>query len=201
MGKELLCVIGLMLATSASALQPSALPSNDYVAMTERLKDGVNDINFGQLRKAAISQAKYNGYDQLDIKPVISAFGAHDWTGVQTLCDKQLAHDYLDISAHLLDALAADKLGRPDAAALHRRIWHGMVDAILASGDGKSAQTAFHVIGVDEEYFILRIMRLKLGKQSLVVKDGAFDVLDVADEQGTQHELWFDISGFFGKSL
>jgi hypothetical protein len=191
----------LLIAAPASATTSTAPAPNSYAGMVARLKAGATDVDFAALRRAAVAQPDYRGYDQLDMRAVEPAFKTQDWKTLQSLCEAQLSHDYLDLNAHLIAAIAADKLGQPDAAALHRRIWQGEVDAIFAGGDGKSAKTAFHVLGVDEEYFLLQVLHLKSSKQSLITEGGAFDVLDATDEKGNTQALWFDISPFFGKAL
>ena len=190
----------LGVAAPAEADRPaSTAPLGTYADMIATLRDGGTDIDFAALRRAATAEPHYNGYDQLDGRAARSALDTQDWKGLAALCDRQLSHDYLDLNAHLLDAIADDKLAQPEPAETHRRVMRGLVGAILASGDGGSARTAYHVIGVDEEYFLLGLRHLTSQKQSLVLQGGAFDVLDATDEQGQHHDVWFDISSFFGK--
>jgi hypothetical protein len=76
----------------------------------------------------------------------------------------------------------------------------------LASGDGKTRQTAYVIDAKDEaggvakEYAILRYLELKPGMQSLVADKKPYDVIEVTDSRtGETRKVWFDISGFFGK--
>lgn len=79
----------------------------------------------------------------------------------------------------------------------------------LASGDGKSRNTAFIIYentegaGVPKEYVILRFLGLKPLGQSLVYDEKSgkpYDVLTVLDPAtGKESEVWFDISNYFGK--
>ena len=70
-----------------------------------------------------------------------------------------------------------------------------LVDAILASGDGRSYETAFHVINVHEEYTVLRILRLQPAGQSLREHNGSqFDVMEAtAPGSDKKIELFFNI--------
>ncbi len=190
----------LGMAAPAAADRPvKPEQSADYAHLVATLRSGDTDVDFAALRRAAVAQPRYNGYDQLDMRAARTLLDAQDWPGLVTLCDQQLAHDYLDLNAHLLETVADEKLARPEVADTHRRIVRGLVGAILAGGDGRSAATAYHVIGVDEEYFLLGVLHLKSQKQSLVMQGGAFDVLDATDDQARRRDVWFDISTFFAK--
>lgn len=77
----------------------------------------------------------------------------------------------------------------------------------LASGDGKSQETAYVVFekdemsGVDKEYEVLRYLGLKPSGQALVTgKTKTYDAMTVVDPRtGATSTVWFDISKFFGK--
>jgi len=77
----------------------------------------------------------------------------------------------------------------------------------LASGDGKSRETAFVIHagdegrGVAKEYAILAYLGLKPGSQSLIMENGkTYDTIEATDPKtGTSRTVWFDISKFFGK--
>jgi hypothetical protein len=74
----------------------------------------------------------------------------------------------------------------------------GLMDSILASGNGATAQTAFVVIAVDEEYSAIAKLSLKSGRQRLLKNDGhRFDVLDVTDKDGRTSTLYFNIDRLF----
>ena len=77
----------------------------------------------------------------------------------------------------------------------------------LASGDGKSQETAYVVFekdemsGVDKEYEVLRYLGLRPNGQALVNgKTRTYDAMTVVDPStGATSTVWFDISKFFGK--
>lgn len=79
----------------------------------------------------------------------------------------------------------------------------------LASGDGKSKETAYIIFensegtGVSKEYVILRFLGLKPLGQTLIFDEKSgkpYDMLTVLDpETGKESEVWFDISNYFGK--
>lgn len=77
-----------------------------------------------------------------------------------------------------------------------RELWVSIVDSILDSGDGRSPATAFKVIDVQEEYAVLRIMRLASLGQSMRHHDsGSFDVMKVkSPDSAESFEIYFNIN-------
>lgn len=76
-----------------------------------------------------------------------------------------------------------------------RARWMGLVDSILRSGDGRSYKTAFHVISINEEYAVLRMLRLQPGNQSLQEHGASqYDVMQVQVPSSDKPvELFFNI--------
>jgi hypothetical protein len=77
------------------------------------------------------------------------------------------------------------------------------IDEILASGDGKTEETAYKVRGVNEEYLVIRSLGFRPREQALLTKDGkAWDLMTVTDPKTHKKiEIYFDISSFFGKEF
>lgn len=75
------------------------------------------------------------------------------------------------------------------------------LQTVMAAARGTSADDAFVVGSVDQEYQILRSLGLERGSQALHQINGkAYDVLTVRDPaNGETREVWFDISRFFGR--
>jgi len=98
---------------------------------------------------------------------------------------------------HLLVCLASAyrKIGDIENADKYRKLWVGLISSILASGDGKSAKSAFVVISVDEEYAVLEVLNLRRTIQRHVVIDGAnFDILEVEKQApASKFDLYFNI--------
>ncbi len=79
----------------------------------------------------------------------------------------------------------------------------------LKSGDGKTMQTAYVVFektegrGIRKQYQILQYLGLERVMQSLVFDDKTgkpYDLMRVRDSRtGEERDVWFDISGYFGK--
>ena len=79
---------------------------------------------------------------------------------------------------------ALGKLGQAGPSAREEEIGFGLIKSIQ-TGDGKTAESAFTVVSVAEEYSLMRVLGRRVTRQSLVRKDGHFfDVLDTVDLQG-----------------
>jgi Domain of unknown function (DUF4919) len=69
---------------------------------------------------------------------------------------------------------------------------------VMARGDGRSAETAYRVGSVREEYEIVRALGLQVESQALVqARKKPYDVLTVRERGGGTRALWFDIGSFF----
>jgi len=76
-----------------------------------------------------------------------------------------------------------------------RELAFGTYQAIAASGDALTPETAIEVIFVEEEYAWLRDKRLSMLKQSLVPgPQRIMDVLHAKDAQGNERDFYFDIT-------
>jgi len=186
---------------SPSAPPPAVAAQADYAALLTKLKAGDTSIDFAALRAAYVRSSGYSGADRFDHKAAFEALAAGKFDVALRIADDRIAESYMDLDAHIVANIAHDRLGHADRAAFEHAVAKGMVDAILKSGDGKSAASPFRVISVSEEYILLNIFHLQLQSQSLVTTDGAFDVMKVVGGNGVPFDIWFDISAFYGKGL
>jgi hypothetical protein len=71
----------------------------------------------------------------------------------------------------------------------------GLVKSVLGSGDGKSPETAFVVIAIEEEYSVLATFSLTLVSQALVnLGASAFDRMEVKKRDSDQTvTLYFNV--------
>ena len=96
----------------------------------------------------------------------------------------------VDAKVHLMLASLLLRTGDYRSGAYHRSMFYGLLWSILASGDGKTPKTAFHVIASDEEYTVLNFIGAKLKQQNL---QGVNDVMEV-ELDGKVSVMYFDVS-------
>jgi hypothetical protein len=133
--------------------------------------------------------------DDRPLRAMGEAFNAERWQAALDVALPWLAHCPVDIDARMVAAVALLELGRPQEADLHKRWYHGLVDSVLASGDGKSVETAFVVISVPEEYAMLRALGLRFAGEQALLGDG-IDALGIEGESG-KSTVYFDPAAHF----
>jgi hypothetical protein len=83
-----------------------------------------------------------------------------------------------------------------------RGLIFGVQQAIAHSGDGRTPETAIHVLFIEEEYDWLAEKKLKLKRQALRdIGAEAFDVMSVTDAQGVSSDVYFNITRMRAKYL
>lgn len=70
------------------------------------------------------------------------------------------------------------------------------MNSILKNGDGKTCATAWPVIQIEEEYFILQMMGAKLKQQSIDNEGGICDKMEVKVD-GNEKIFYFDTAKVF----
>ena len=75
-------------------------------------------------------------------------------------------------------------------------------NAILSSGDGKSPTTAYWVLTINEEYYLLNYLDYECKEQALLpIGDKKYDELKTVGQKGDLRSFFFDVSHFSRKDL
>jgi hypothetical protein len=77
------------------------------------------------------------------------------------------------------------------------RKFGGIIDAIMTSGDGKTCETAFHVISVGHEYVLLNLFEFEFESQSLT---GNCDYMALEKDDRNIEGIYFNIAKLFEKN-
>ncbi len=119
-----------------------------------------------------------------------------DFEGAIQESAKGLAIDRLNINLLMIQAAAYRAKGDLQKADETRQTWMSLIDSIIKHGDGKSFETAFQVISVDEEYAVIAVVfKLEILKQRLDSHNGSeFDIFTVRSrESGNESQLFFNV--------
>lgn len=151
-----------------------------------------------KLRLAYAASAAYNPYASQvgeSRKRSSELLDKEDFAGAIVEAAKGLEHDRYNIQLLMTRAAAYRAAGDIAQADETRGRWMALMDSILESGDGRSFETAFQVISVDEEYAVLRIFRLEMENQRLIDHEGhQYDVLEArAPKSGDTLTIYFNI--------
>lgn len=196
-----LCLALLVLLLPVAVLAGAA-SDGTYDMLVAQLKSGNTAIDYQALRYARAELPGYNPYEALadpDKGDLIRAMAGNDLARVSTLANQIIARDYTDIDAHAALAAVLERRGQRPQAAAELAIANGLLASIRESGDGMTAETAYVVIGVAEEYSFLGAVGVQVARQSLVQSArGPVDALEVVNPQnGERRTVYFDVSRLF----
>src|SRR5262245_19493122 len=169
-----------------------------YDALLVQLKTGNTTIDFQALRYARAGQPGYNPYAALadpDKGELIRGMIANDLDQVARVANRIIDRDYTDIDAHAALATVLERRGQTQEANFERAVADGLLASIQQTGDGMSAETAYVVIGIAEEYTLLGAMGVQVARQSLIQTDrGPVDAIEVVSQNGDRRTVYFDVS-------
>ncbi len=169
-----------------------------YDLLLEKVKAGNPAADFGTLRSAYAASPHYRPFDKDRSKlknAMFRAMAGKDYAAVVGRAEKVLSDDYVDIDAHVIAAREYARMGADKEADFHRAVARGLLDSIRDSGDGRTPETAYRVISVDEEYALISSLNLKRGKQAQERLNGHdYDRVIVTDRNGGKpYDLYFNI--------
>ena len=174
----LLAAAALLLAARLAAAEPDP---------------GIDVAHFTKLRFDFAARKDYSPdwAADPDRRAVYEALRQNHPDDVIRLGQAWLAKNPVDAEVYMLLAICQRQQG--DLPGYYRSIslFYGLLRSITAGGDGLTPATAFKVIAVPEEYFVIRDLGAKVLLQSLV---DHFDKMDLQTEDGRKFTLYFDVS-------
>jgi len=156
-----------------------------YAALREQAGQANPNSDFTALRMAFVETDEYDPYNfaagELKLQ-MNAALEAKDYELAYEVSGQMLDQGRLSPDAHLGALFALEGLKQPEEAEFHRYVLDGLVGSILNSGDGRSAETAYVVVLIEEEYLILGALRIGDVAQSTIEENGhSYDVFDGLD--------------------
>jgi tetratricopeptide (TPR) repeat protein len=115
-----------------------------------------------------------------------------------------LGSDYLkmnpsEISIYYHTGDAYLKAGNTEKAEEYLYKYQGLITSIIATGDGKSAESAYLVISPSDEFTITQFFGYSVSQQLLQDQNGHyFDILTALNKAGEEKEIYFNIDKPFG---
>ena len=133
-----------------------------------------------------------------DWAETVEALEAGESEAVVTQTDALLARCPVDAFVHHWRSLALRNLGLELEAEMHDRWLRGLIESILATGDGQSENSPWVTISIREEYAVLSYLGFSRKSQSLVNgASGPLDLLTVEKPGGESASLYFNPSLHF----
>lgn len=202
----LCCTIGVIApAFAALAQNPPvvAVPSSTdkYSKLVRQLEAGETNINYREFRESFLEseQFKVAAETKPDIeslrKTMRELMKKTKYSEIVEVAKKMLSIDYTDMEAHKILQQTYKILGDAPNQKKYHDIEFGLLNSIVKNGDGKTCQTAWPVIQVSEEYFILDMLGARLLKQS-IDSSGPCDRMEVQADEGRK-VYYFEVSRVF----
>ncbi|PZF71373.1 DUF4919 domain-containing protein [Taibaiella soli] len=214
--KPIMSLLLLLLTVCSKMVAAQEITEVDYAKIEKETKDPKSAYYFPKLMqrylKSDASMSKedrmyfYYGYsytDQYSTSPIDIYYDSvraifnkdtqkrSDWQKLVLYADSSLQADPLNMRMLKYQAYAYEQMDSVDRADLNQAKIKIVSDAILNSGDGKSLQTAFHVINVRDEYDLMGMLKLKSDGQSLV--NDHYDLIAIKENKYGIKELYFNV--------
>lgn len=159
------------------------------------------EVDFGALRDAYGARVDYDERcEDRDLKKrAAEALNGEDYAEAVNLIEPALKRCPVSAQLHLWKAGALMELGRDDEAKVHKRWFLGLIQSVLDSGDGKTAETAFITISIPEEYLVLRFLGLEAETQALTGSPYRVDQFTARDEEGNRVTIYFNPAWHFAR--
>jgi hypothetical protein len=173
-----------------------------YSKFVKQLEGGDTNIDYGAFRESFLEseQFKTAGKQQSDLgmlrKKMHELMKNSQYSEIIDVANKLLSIDYTDMEAHKILRQTYKALGDTANERKHHDIEFGLLNSIVKKGDGKTCQTAWPVIQITEEYFILQMIGAKVLKQSLDNNGGLCDKMEVQTNEGNK-TYYFEVSKVF----
>jgi tetratricopeptide (TPR) repeat protein len=167
-----------------------------YATLVHKYKN-----NFGQMPLDEIFMAYYGFSSDKNFSPYSPAsaelqklFEEENYEGVIAECIRILENDPFNLRMLESLALAQFNLKKVNDFQGTLKRYVGIMEGIMATGTGTSADSAFIVISPMHEYDLLSYIGGESQAQALTNKDGhAFDILTIKTETGNEEKLYFNI--------
>jgi hypothetical protein len=166
MNFKLLVLFVLMQAKVFCQNSPIAAPAfeDEYSKVVFMLEQGKTDIDYKVFRESVLKSNQYNviikGKRIMDSLSyfIFKADDEADYDTVINVANSILSIDYTNITVHRMLYQAYKSKGDSLNAKKHATIQTGLLNSILKHGNGNSCATAWPVVQVTEEGYILKML-------------------------------------------
>jgi hypothetical protein len=195
-----ICVL-LLLSLHVLAQPPStvsgASASASYEDLIAKLKAGDKKVDFRSVRLAYAESkdALASGSSHLTRQAMNTALHNRRFDETIRIAADILKIVYISPDTHASLSTAYRELGDTARSDFHKTVYLGLVNSIIEVGDGKSPQTAYHVVTTEEEYAVMRAFGLSVWGQELINRDDRwFEILSATNTKTNETaKVYFNI--------
>ena len=149
-----------------------------------------------------LAQKDQDGFSPYFIKSdpdIASLYQKEDFVKLATYGDRALATYPVKLDDLYRVAVANYAIHNMQEFKRIYAIYSGVLVAILATGNGRSTQTAYIVMSTSDEYSLLNYLGLQSTQQALINKNGhSYDMLTATVNGDNKQEIYFNIDVPFG---
>lgn len=194
----------LVSIASISYAQPSAEvvvpPFKDkYSSYVAQLEAGHTEIDYRDFRYSLIESEQFkissiqrSQFDSLR-KEMLMQIKQSAYQKIIGLCKQLLSIDYTSMLAHKILRQTYEILDDTLHARKYKAIELGLLKSIVTGRDGTTHESAWPVIQIAEEYFILQMLGTEVVSQALERNGGAYDRMEVT-VSGKKRTYYFDVA-------
>lgn len=188
----------VVLSVTAQTPQDTPKPTekSKYDLLLEKVKQKDPSVSFKELRYAFYESPNYSPYaPMMTYRPLMNALGQKNFEEALKIAESVLAKNFVEVNAHLAAQVAYQETGNAERAQFHKFMADGLLNSIKGSVDGKSTETAYEVISINEEYGLIRSLGLRPIRQALLEDGGhSYDAITVIDPQTNKEStIYFNI--------
>lgn len=176
--------------------------NDEYCQTINKLESGETEIDYLKFRESfldskqfKIAGEKSEEFSNLE-KKMYEQIDSSEYQEIIKTTKKMLSIDYTNMKAHKILRQTYKILGDKKNAKKYKEIQFGLLYSIIRNRNGKSCETAWPVIQISEEYFILEMMDAKLISQTINNEDGICDEMKVK-AKNKEMIYFFDTSRIF----
>jgi hypothetical protein len=202
-GLVALCWSAAALAAGPSGVTPP--PDVDvFSKLAIRAEADDQSVDFRAMRLAWLDSAQRRTAPDLDPlrQKLNAAVQARQTDRIRDIARQIASADYIDLVAHFQLRQACIHLDDKACADHEHFVEFGLLDSITQNRNGTAIETAWPVVSIDEEDFILGMIGAVLRQQSLLQRNGrAYDAMEVSMPNGSDVTFYFDVTAFYGREL
>jgi hypothetical protein len=208
MSRSILAYLGMLLLPAAIGLAGESpqisVPSFDdkYSMLVRKLESGQTDIDYKEFRESfleskqfAVAASKRSELDRLQAA-LPKLMSQSKYPEIVQTTKTILSIDYTNMRAQKILYQTYKVLNDEANRKKYHDIEIGLLTSIVRNGDGKSCKTAWPVVQIEEEYFILDMVGAELTRQSIDNNGGLCDKMEVSTDKG-KATYYFGIAKVF----
>jgi len=135
------------------------------------------------------------------IQEMVEQMNSEQWELAAETGNRWLNQCPVDMRLHHYTGISLAESDKSEQAEHHFRWASGLMDSLVASGDGMSPETAYFTISIAESYDALYFFGIEFKSQSLISEPVMADLFIGENEAGEEVSLYFNPAPHFARLI